>query len=381
MRIEQRPTNRLRAALYGAAALLLALLAGLTAAAQGHAAAQWQAVPPPAPAGLSAYVPFDATSAVARSTVQTSTTCLPCEYEHTLWTRQAGAWRSLPLPPAGASTDVLTGTAPNDVWAFGRGERGDFGQYHWDGSRWTDRTLPDFEVLAARAVSRTDVWAVGNYRESDGDVPGAVAHWNGSAWTLTKLGAPDAWTNIKAVHVVSAHDVWVVGSGGGRLYAAHYDGASWQEVALPRLSGLSATANAVTVRDGEVWIGGTDRNIYTDSGTPRAFVLRGNGTDWQTTYVPVPAPTGDASEDRMSVQALAVHDGTVWAGLYADRTKDRGLARWNGSAWETAAAPGATPGSEVTALYPTADGTLWANGLHYPHAYLNGYAASLAPSA
>ncbi|WP_432130230.1 hypothetical protein [Streptomyces tendae] len=134
-------------------------------------------------------------------------------------------------PPAGASTDVLTGTAPNDVWALGRGECGDFGQYHWDGSRWTDRTLPDFEVLAARAVSRTDVSAVGNYRESDGDVPRAVADWNGSAWTLTKLGAPDAWTNIKAVHVVSAHDVRVVGSGGGRLYAAHYDGASWQEVA------------------------------------------------------------------------------------------------------------------------------------------------------
>jgi hypothetical protein len=28
--------------------------------------------------------PFDAASAAARSTVQTSTTCLPCEYEHTL---------------------------------------------------------------------------------------------------------------------------------------------------------------------------------------------------------------------------------------------------------------------------------------------------------
>lgn len=383
MRIEHRPTHRLRAALYAVAALLLAVMAGLAPADRAHAAAGWQPVPPPAPAGLSAYVPFDATSAVARSTVQTSSTCLPCEYEHTLWTRQAGTWRSLPLPSDGASTDVLTGTARDDVWALGRGEWGDFSQYHWNGTGWTDRTIPNFEVLAARAVSRTDVWAVGNYRESNGDVPGAVAHWNGSAWTLTKLGAKDAWTNLKAVHVVSDDDVWVVGSGGGRLFAAHYDGTSWKEVALPRLSGLSATANAVVVRNGEVWIGGTDRNLYSDRGTgaPRAFVLRGDGTTWQTTYVPVPAPTGDETEDRMSVQALAVHDGTVWAGLYAHRTKDRGLARWNGSTWETAAAPGATPGSEVTALYPTADGTLWAGGLHYPSSYLMGYAASHAPGA
>ncbi|MEV0695173.1 hypothetical protein [Streptomyces sp. NPDC050388] len=109
--------------------------------------------------------------------------------------------------PDDASTDVLTGTAPDDVWALGRNVRGDFGQHHWNGSRWADRSVPRFEVLAARAVSRTDVWAVGNYRESNGDVPGAVAHWNGSAWTLTKLGAPDAWTNPKAVHVVSDDDV------------------------------------------------------------------------------------------------------------------------------------------------------------------------------
>ncbi|MEV0695175.1 hypothetical protein [Streptomyces sp. NPDC050388] len=175
----------------------------------------------------------------------------------------------------------------------------------------------------------------------------------------------------------------MVGSGSDRLFAAHYDGTSWQEVALPQLSGLSASVNAVVVRNGEVWIGGTDRNMYSDDGTgaPRAFVLRGDGTSGQTTYGPVPAPTGDESEDRMSVQALAVHDGTVWAGLYTHRTKDRGLARWNGSTWETAAAPGASPGSEVTALYPTTDGTLWANGLHYPNACLKGYAASLAPGA
>lgn len=57
---------------------------------------------------------------------------------------------------------------------------GDFSQFHWNGTRWTDRIVPNFEVLA-RAVSRTDVWAVGNYRERDDGVPGAVAHWNGSA--------------------------------------------------------------------------------------------------------------------------------------------------------------------------------------------------------
>ncbi|WLW53491.1 hypothetical protein [Streptomyces sp. YU58] len=389
MRIAHRPAHRPRLARYAAGALLLALVAAPAPAAQAQpqAAAGWQAVPPPTTAGLSSYVPFDASSAVARSSVQTSVTCLPCEYEHTLWTRRAGTWRGLPLPPNDASTDVLTGTAPDDVWALGRSVRGHFDQYHWNGSSWTDRSIPKFEVLAARSVARGEVWAVGNYREGVGDTRGAVARWNGSAWTLTKLGTPGHWTNLKAVHVGSANDVWAVGSTGddtSRPYAAHYDGTSWREVALPPVSsGLSASANAVVARGGEVWIGGIDRNIWSDDGTgaPRAFALRREGTSWRVTYVPVLAPTGDEDTDRLSVQALAYHDGTLWAGLYADRAKDQGLARWNGSAWEPVAAPGTTRGSEVTALYPTADGTLWANGLVYPRAYLKGYAASLAPGA
>ncbi|GGQ94804.1 hypothetical protein GCM10010267_66780 [Streptomyces griseorubens] len=43
--------------------------------------------------------------------------------------------------------------------------------------------------------------------------------------------------------------------------------------------------------------------------------------------------------------------------------------------------PRRDPGLRGDGPVPTANGTLWANGLYYPHAYLEGYAASLAPAA
>lgn len=365
------------------------------AAAPAPAASGWQpAKAPDAARGLSAFVPFGGGSAIARSSVQTSSTCLPCEYDHKLWSRQDGdaAWREFPLP-AGGSTDVLAGTAPDDAWGFGRNDRGNFSAHHWNGSAWTDRTLPDVEVLAARATSRGTVWAVGNYRGAgEPTIPGAVARWDGSKWSLTQLPVQNHWTSLKALHVVSEKDIWVVGSatertlnGLSRPYAAHWDGSSWSEVALPAVSSLSGSANAVTTgKNGEVWIGGIDRNPWADNGTgpPKAFALRRSGTEWKLTFVPIVGPaTGDESEDSLAVNALAFHDGRLLAGLTAHESKNQALAQWTGTVWESISGPGTGTFSDVSALTTASDGTLWASGLHAPRHQYKGYAASLAPGA
>ncbi|WP_367042209.1 hypothetical protein [Streptomyces sp. Je 1-332] len=364
------------------------------AAAPAHAASGWQpAQAPDAARGFSSFVPFGGGSAVARSSVQTSSTCLPCEYDHSLWSRQDGAaaWRAVPLP-AGVSTDVLAGTAPDDAWGLGRNDRGYFSAHHWNGSVWTDRTYPDLEILAARATSRGTLWAVGSYRGAgDATIPGAVARWDGTKWSLTQLPVQNHWTSLKALHVVSEKDIWAVGSttertlnGQSRPYAVHWDGSSWTEVGLPSVSALSGSANAVTTGpNGEVWIGGIDRNPWADngSGPPKAFALRRSGTEWKLTFVPAVQATGDESKDNLAVRALAFHDGQLLAGLTAHESKNQALARWTGTRWEPVPGPGAGTFSEVSALTSTADGTLWASGLHSPRHQYKGYAASLAPGA
>ncbi|GAA3097438.1 hypothetical protein GCM10010449_21060 [Streptomyces rectiviolaceus] len=362
-------------------------------AAAAPAASAWQPATAPDARGFSKFVPFGGGSAIGRSSVQTSSTCLPCEYDHTLWTRQGGGadWRKVPLP-AGGSTDVLAGTAPDDAWGFGRNDRGYFGAHHWNGSAWTDRTLPDVEILAARATSRGTVWAVGNYRGAgDATIPGAVARWDGAKWSLTQLPVQNHWTSLKALHVVSEKDIWAVGStsertlnGQSRPYAVHWDGSSWTEVTLPTVSALSGSANAVTTgADGEVWIGGIDRNPWADngSGPPKAFALRRIGTEWKLTFVPAAQATGDESKDSLAVNALAFHDGQLLAGLTAHESKKQALARWTGTVWEPVSGPGAGSFADVSALTSTADGTLWATGLHAPRYQYKGYAASLAPGA
>ncbi|MEU1132240.1 hypothetical protein ABZ383_20650 [Streptomyces sp. NPDC005900] len=355
------------------------------------AASGWQPVAAPDAQGFSSYLPFGGGSAFARSSKQTTVTCLPCEYVHTLWSKTSTtAWRKVPLP-TGGSTDVLAGTAPDDAWGFGRNDRGYFSGHHWNGTAWTNRTVPDMETLAARATSRGTVWAVGNLRAADDTSPGVVARWDGAKWSLAKFAVPGHATSLRALHVVSDNDIWAVGSTSPRVlkavsrpYAVHWDGTSWSEVELPAVSTLSARATAVTVgRNGEVWIGGMDRNPWADAGTgpPKAFALRRDAAGWKLTFVPVTQPTGEESRDSLEVSALAFHDGQLLAGLTAHDSKNQSLARWTGTAWEPLPGPGTGSYSQVAALTTTADGTLWASGLYSPRYKYEGFAASLAPGA
>ena len=62
-------------------------------------------------------------------------------------------------------------------------------------------------MTGAWGSSPNDVWAVGS--------AGAIRHWDGTAWTLSKLAVADIpmWQDLTSVHGGPAGDVWAVGNG------------------------------------------------------------------------------------------------------------------------------------------------------------------------
>src|SRR5262245_1481903 len=93
-------------------------------------------------------------------------------------------------------------------------------------------TITDFAP-----ISHDDVWATGVVRGGDQSI---VAHWDGSAWTVTEIpGATDG--GLSAMALISPTDIWAVGTGPGPGIASpltvHFDGSSWSIVPSPVVAG------------------------------------------------------------------------------------------------------------------------------------------------
>ncbi len=99
----------------------------------------------------------------------------------------------------------VSAVAANDVWAVGRDGNHDGGPLdqtlieHWDGTRWSIVPSPspggssqDNDLWGVAAVAAGDVWAVGGvgaFLNPDFSSPLAM-HWDGSSWTQVTVPAP-----------------------------------------------------------------------------------------------------------------------------------------------------------------------------------------------
>ncbi|HUZ26406.1 MAG TPA: hypothetical protein VMV07_21840 [Streptosporangiaceae bacterium] len=134
--------------------------------------------------------------------------------------------------------DVLTGVtalSPADVWVFGTstdGVRG-MGTWHFDGRTWARAQGRAKQIYRASAVSARDIWAVAATRRG-----GFVEHYDGHAWRYVATGRMLVRASLDDVLAVSRHNVWVVGNvrapgSEGRLVIAHFDGRNWTRTLTP----------------------------------------------------------------------------------------------------------------------------------------------------
>jgi hypothetical protein len=307
---------------------------------------QWHHVPSPSPAGrgvnLTAVVtisPFSAWAVGYRQNTFDSSRTLTEHWDGSNWTVVAS-------PNVTRRPNVLTSVTAvsnSDVWAAGHAStrRGTTKTLieHYDGTTWSVFPSPNprpvaNQLYAIEAQSATNVWAVGVKGPSAGGSTAITLteHFDGNSWSVVKspntIGAND---RLSAVKIISASDVWAVGSsaysaGGPTVpIAVHWNGTRWREVSTPsvssssgRLSGLAVDTSAKVIS-----VGGTD--------TASPLAERWNGTAWKI------VPTAPADLATGDLHAVAGDGSMTWAvgqQLNADSTVSEALfEQWDGTTW------------------------------------------------
>src|SRR4051794_14549087 len=131
-------------------------------------------------------------------------------------------WTVVSSPNSGSSFNELNGVAvvsANDIWAVGDYTNSNVYQTlteHWNGTSWTVVSSPSFpngsRLLGVSAVSTNDVWAVGTYSSDGSNFLTLTEHWNGSSWSVVSSPNPSTTrTELKAVAAGASNDVWAVG--------------------------------------------------------------------------------------------------------------------------------------------------------------------------
>jgi len=245
--------------------------------------------------------------------------------------------------------DGLTGVAvasPTNVWAVGGRYPGGHGigaplALHWNGRQWQETALPrlpNAKLTGVTAFSDTDVWAVGTSTGSAAEhyvTQGLIFHWDGQTWQLVAIPHLSDLDSLSGITATGSNDIWAVGSSANGPLIEHWDGASWQLSPYPNEGHLLSVA-AISPQD--VWAVGFTRMFGT-------VALHWNGEQW--TRVPTPNPA---------------RRNTLWA-VAARKTDDVWAAgnlrlHWDGQQWSEN--PQINPdGEDHRAVAIDRQGTVW----------------------
>jgi hypothetical protein len=166
----------------------------------------------------------------------------------------------------GATNPVVSADASNDVWAVAFASSASGAPFtgpavlHFDGTSWS-LINPNTGVtgVGIDALSPTDVWAVGQGRDSDGDSNFArIEHFDGTSWSIVpspRVNPPeplDTQSGLGGVAAISANDIWAVGEALNQTLTEHWDGTSWSVITSPDPGKFNVLVAATALGDGTV---------------------------------------------------------------------------------------------------------------------------------
>ncbi len=149
-----------------------------------------------------------------------------------------GKWtRGIFLGPPGSFATQVSASSPTNVWVAFANEPS---VAHLSGSTWTIKSFTQgtFQVIitSVQTFGPSNTWVFYTALNSDLTVrKGFAVHFNGSTWHTIRL--PDAVTGNSETGLTSASspsNIWALSEASGRSEPMHYDGHSWQIVALPK---------------------------------------------------------------------------------------------------------------------------------------------------
>jgi hypothetical protein len=172
------------------------------------------------------------------------------------------SWKIAAGDPGGAYL-LPAHSAPSDVWAVGGAGKDYFfaSIAHWDGTIWSGVAAADFAdssgsfLTGVTAVSKNDVWAVGNGTTLGTTVP-LVEHWGGASWRLIATPTLSFAATFSDVAALGPHRVWAVGQVGGHPLIERWTRAAWRVIPLPK-SWSGGFASAAVDGAGSVWAVGS----------------------------------------------------------------------------------------------------------------------------
>lgn len=236
------------------------------------------------------------------------------------------AWHQVDPPALAAKRDILfaaTAVSKNDVWAVGERQTmsGRFATLieHWDGTRWSVRPSPDpgssgNALYGVAAAGPDNIWAVGQRNDQTSDTP-LVEHWNGSRWSTVAVPSGGASGLLQGV-AVNGGDVWAVGQTDDATHQArpltvHLDHGRWTTTIASHLGSPFSNVNGVTLAGRTAWAAGTYYD--TASGLQHILIARNDGLGWTVVNAPNPG-TGDKV-----LGGISAGGGLIWAVGY-DKT-------------------------------------------------------------
>ena len=288
------------------------------------------------------------------------------------------AWNVICNPNVGTKSQLngVAAVSASDIWAVGFSTPSGGVQQtlieQWNGTNWSVVSSPNVgksnNVLnAVGVVSATDIWAVGSSINSSGVFQTLIEHWNGTSWKV--VSSPNVGTlgsSLNAVAAVSATDIWAVGStsGAGLTLIEHWNGSSWSVVTSPNVGTLSNVLNGVAVVSAtDVWAVGYSTSCSTGC-VQLTLIEHWNGTSWSV----VSSPNVDTSVNGLNglsgVAVVAAND--IWAVGTSGGINNPRLTlteHWNGTSWSLVSSPNVgTSGSGLGAVAVVATNDVWAVG-------------------
>jgi len=274
---------------------------------------------------------------------------------------------SPPLGTTGAEWRDVTAAGPTDVWAVGvrRTPAETPLVARWSGKAWAATPTPvapagqRYNLTAVDAVAPGDAWAVGSSAASATRTAAAL-HYDG-AWTAVALPTPPIGQSSELSDVdMTAAGGWAVGSAttGGkpqRALVLRRLEASWTRATVPDGDATSSELSAVFTRAADdVWAVGSQVRL---DGRRVGMIMHWDGASWQEQAVPA---FGDANEETFLVSVSGSTADDVWAVGRLCREENglewcRPLAlHLTGGAWTVVPTNGAESElTEVIAFSPT----------------------------
>ncbi len=286
-------------------------------------------------------------------------------------------WSVVRTPDAGPNFNSFYGLTAVDGRAWAVGERLDAGFLDralvesWNGRAWhIDRLVQPGSVrdlmFGASALTRSDVWAVGDQEGASNVFLTLAEHWDGRRWKVAPTPDPgSSGDHLYAVDAVSPANVWAAGQAlGSRApdqgLVEHWNGREWQVVPSPRSSSASVLFDAIVATAGQVWVAG---EADSPAGGGRPLIEHWAAGKW--TVIHLPASVGSV---WTNLYGLALSGGSVWAvGTYVDTKTDNNnglVLRGADGKWSVVRAPDPGSGSNIPGGITSIGGQLWLAGIY-----------------